>query len=202
MTDYKEEFINLLMSTRREGIEYVIEDLEELGFFTAPASTNFHSNNEQGLLEHSLKVCKVGLMLREQMILMNKDLENQLPLDSVIISTLLHDVCKSNIYKPAVKKRKIKFGVWEEYKGYDVDYSKFPLGHGEKSVIMLLRMGLDLSDEEIMAIRWHMTAWDLAFQSPEMRANINTAREKTPLCCLVQTADSLATNMLEQKPVL
>lgn len=45
MTDYKEEFINLLMSTRREGIEYVIEDLEELGFFTAPASTNFHSNN-------------------------------------------------------------------------------------------------------------------------------------------------------------
>ena len=97
MTDYKEEFINLLMSTRREGIEYVIEDLEELGFFTAPASTNFHSNNEQGLLEHSLKVCKVGLMLREQMILMNKDLENQLPLDSVIISTLLHDVCKSNI---------------------------------------------------------------------------------------------------------
>lgn len=202
MTDYKEEFINLLMSTRREGIEYVIEDLEELGFFTAPASTNFHSNNEQGLLEHSLKVCKVGLMLREQMILMNKDLENQLPLDSVIISTLLHDVCKSNIYKPAVKKRKKKYGVWEEYKGYDVDYSKFPLGHGEKSVIMLLRMGLDLSDEEIMAIRWHMTAWDLAFQSPEMRANINTAREKTPLCCLVQTADSLATNMLEQKPVL
>ena len=92
--------------------------------------------------------------------------------------------------------------MWEEYKGYDVDYSKFPLGHGEKSVIMLLRMGLDLSDEEIMAIRWHMTAWDLAFQSPEMRANINTAREKTPLCCLVQTADSLATNMLEQKPVL
>lgn len=202
MTDYKEEFINLLMSTRREGIEYVIEDLEELGFFTAPASTNFHSNNEQGLLEHSLKVCKVGLMLREQMILMNKDLENQLPLDSVIISTLLHNVCKSNIYKPAVKKRKNKYGVWEEYKGYDVDYSKFPLGHGEKSVIMLLRMGLDLSDEEIMAIRWHMTAWDLAFQSPEMRANINTAREKTPLCCLVQTADSLATNMLEQKPVL
>ena len=195
----KKQYIDLLKSTRRENINYVIEELEELGFFLAPASTNFHSNHKEGLLEHSLKVCKVGLMLREQMINMNPDLESQLPLDSVILCTLLHDVCKSDIYKPAIKKRKNNFGVWEEYRGYDVDYSNFPLGHGEKSVIMLLRMGLELSDEEIMAIRWHMTAWDLAFQSQEMKANLNAAKDKTPLCCIVQTADGLATNLLEYK---
>ena len=96
----KKEYIDLLKSTRRENINYVIEELEELGFFLAPASTNFHSNHKEGLLEHSLKVCKVGLMLREQMINMNPDLESQLPLDSVILCTLLHDVCKSDIYKP------------------------------------------------------------------------------------------------------
>ena len=195
----KKEYIDLLKSTRRENINYVIEELEELGFFLAPASTNFHSNHKEVLLEHSLKVCKVGLMLREQMINMNPDLESQLPLDSVILCTLLHDVCKSEIYKTAIKKRKNNFGVWEEYRGYDVDYSNFPLGHGEKSVIMLLRMGLELSDEEIMAIRWHMTAWDLAFQSQEMKANLNAAKDKTPLCCIVQTADGLATNQLEYK---
>ncbi|MDO4756537.1 MAG: HD family phosphohydrolase, partial [Parabacteroides sp.] len=192
MIDYKKEYIDLLRSTQRDNIEVVITELEDLGFFYAPASTNFHSNYKEGLLEHSVKVCKVGLMLREQMINMNPDLDDRLPAESVILCTLLHDVCKSDIYKPAVKKRKNHYGIWEEYKGYDVDYSHFPLGHGEKSVIMLLRMGLELTDQEIMAIRWHMTAWDLPFQSPEMKANLNAAKDKTPLCCIVQTADSLA----------
>lgn len=199
MIDYKKEYIDLLRSTQRDNIEVVITELEDLRFFYAPASTNFHSNYKEGLLEHSVKVCKVGLMLREQMINMNPDLEDRLPAESVILCTLLHDVCKSDIYKPAVKKRKNHYGIWEEYKGYDVDYSHFPLGHGEKSVIMLLRMGLELTDQEIMAIRWHMTAWDLPFQSPEMKANLNAAKDKTPLCCIVQTADSLATNLLEYK---
>ena len=189
MNDYKKEFIDLLKKTDRQGVNEVIENLEDLGFFIAPASTNFHSNYKEGLLEHSVKVCRVGLMLREQLILMNPDLEDLLPLDSVILATLLHDVCKSEIYKPTVKKRKNHYGIWEEYNGYDVNYSQFPLGHGEKSVIMLLRMG----------IRWHMTAWDLAFQSPEMKSNLNAAKEKNPLCSLVQTADALSTNMLEHK---
>lgn len=199
MNDYKKEFIDLLKKTDRQGVDEVIENLEDLGFFIAPASTNFHSNCREGLLQHSVKVCRVGLMLREQMIQMNPDLDDLLPFDSVILATLLHDVCKSEIYKPAVKKRKNHYGIWEEYNGYDVNYSQFPLGHGEKSVIVLLRMGLDMTDEEIMAIRWHMTAWDLAFQSPEMKSNLNAAKDKTPLCCLVQTADALSTNMLEYK---
>ena len=33
----KEEFIRLLKSTEREGVEDVIEELESLGFFEAPA---------------------------------------------------------------------------------------------------------------------------------------------------------------------
>ena len=199
MNDYKKEFIDLLKKTDRQGVDEVIENLEDLGFFIAPASTNYHSNCREGRLQHSVKVCRVGLMLREQMIQMNPDLDDLLPFDSVILATLLHDVCKSEIYKPAVKKRKNHYGIWEEYNGYDVNYSQFPLGHGEKSVIMLLRMGLDMTDEEIMAIRWHMTAWDLAFQSPEMKSNLNAAKEKNPLCSLVQTADALSTNMLEHK---
>ena len=40
----KEEFLELLRSTKRDGIEDVITDLEELGFFTAPASAGHHLN--------------------------------------------------------------------------------------------------------------------------------------------------------------
>ena len=49
----------------------------------------------------------------------------------------------------------------------------------------------------MLAIRWHMAAWDLAFQSPEAKSNINAARDKYPLCGLIQCADTLAANILE-----
>ena len=52
----KEEYINLLKSTNREGIEKLINFLEKTDFFTAPASTRFHGSYEGGLVEHSLKV--------------------------------------------------------------------------------------------------------------------------------------------------
>ena len=199
MKQNRSEFVELLYSTGREGMDEVIGQLEELGFFQAPASSKFHLNHEGGLLEHSLNVCKVGLMLREQMLLLKPDLEESLNKESVIIASLLHDICKADIYQKCIRKRKDRLGQWVDYETYELDYSDFPLGHGEKSVIVLLRMGLDLSDDEIMAIRWHMSAWDLPFQSPDLKANFDTAKRLCPLCTLIQAADGLASNLLESK---
>lgn len=195
----KKEFCELLQSTHREGVDNVIEDLESLGFFDAPASTRFHLNHDGGLCEHSLNVCKVGLMLRDEMVKLSPASEAYLRKDSVIIATLLHDVCKADIYKKVMKRQKNENGVWEDVPGFDVDYSNFPMGHGEKSVIRLLLSGLELTNDEMLAIRWHMTAWELAFQSPEQKSNLNTARDICPLCALVQSADSLASNIIERK---
>lgn len=71
------------------------------------------------------------------------------------------------------------------------------MGHGEKSVIMLLALGLKLTKDEMLAIRWHMTAWELAFQSPEQRSNLQKAREIAPLCAIIQAADGLSSSLLE-----
>lgn len=199
MKQNRSEFVELLYSTGREGMDEVIGQLEELGFFQAPASSKFHLNHEGGLLEHSLNVCKVGLMLREQMLALKPDLEESLNKESVIIAALLRDICKADIYQKCIRKRKDRLGQWVDYETYELDYSDFPLGHGEKSVIVLLRMGLDLSDDEIMAIRWHMSAWDLPFQSPDLKANFDTAKRLCPLCSLIQAADGLASNLLESK---
>lgn len=199
MKQNRSEFVELLYSTGREGMDEVIGQLEELGFFQAPASSKFHLNHEGGLLEHSLNVCKVGLMLREQMLALKPDLEESLNKESVIIAALLHDICKADIYQKCIRKRKDRLGQWVDYETYELDYSDFPLGHGEKSVIVLLRMGLDLSDDEIMAIRWHMSAWDLPFQSPDLKANFDTAKRLCPLCSLIQAADGMASNLLESK---
>lgn len=193
----KQRFIDALMSTGRQGMENVIAQLDKLGFFTAPASTVFHLNEEGGLLQHSLNVYDEALMLREQQIRMRPDIEPRLPLDSVVIAALLHDVCKAEIYRKTVKNRKNAEGFWEKYMGYDVDYSAFPCGHGEKSVIQLLRWGLDLTDDEILAIRWHMGPWDLAFQSAEQKSSQNAAKAATPLLAIISHADGLATSFLE-----
>lgn len=193
----KQEFNELLRSVGREGTDYLIEDLEALGFYEAPSSTRFHLACDGGNVQHSLNTCRAGLMLREQMLLMRPELASYLPKDSVIVACLLHDVCKADIYKKVVKKRKDAYGNWVDVKAFDVDYSNFPMGHGEKSVIVVLRSGFDISDNEMLAIRWHMGAWDLAFQSPEQKNNINTARDKSPLCGLLQLADGIAANLIE-----
>ena len=197
MENFKEQFKERLLSTKREGMETVIKHLDRLGFFVAPASTKFHLNVKGGLMQHSWNVCNTALMLREQMIAMNPDLAGKLPEESVVLASLLHDVCKSNIYKDTLLNRKNDQGYWEKVPGYEVDYTSLPLGHGEKSVIMLLTLGLKLTKDEMLAIRWHMTAWELAFQSPEQKANLQKAREIAPLCAIVQAADGLASALLE-----
>ena len=195
----KEHFIKILEATNRTGIDGVIRQLEESGFFEAPASTRFHLSCKGGLLEHSMNVYQAALLLREQAIKARPELEEQIPMDSVAICTLLHDTCKADIYKEGILSRKNADGYWEKYPGYQVDYNAgLPLGHGEKSVIMLLSWGLDLTAEEMLAIRWHMAAWDLPLQSPEHKESLNAAKAKTPLVTLVQLADGFATGLLER----
>ncbi len=196
---YKAEFISLLKSTGREGVDDLIEMLDEgkMHFFTAPASVNHHLNSDGGLLMHSLNTCKAGLQLREMVIAMKPELEGQLNRDSIIISTLLHDICKADIYHPTLKKRKGDDGMWREVPSYDINYSNFPMGHGEKSAMLALMSGLEIYDDELLAIRWHMTAWDLPMQSYELNRCLNTARDEHPLCSLVQLADGIAANLLE-----
>ena len=93
----REHFIEKLKSTKREGIENTIAELEGLGFFAAPASSRFHLNCEGGLVEHSMNVCNVALDIREVMIARDPSLAGKLPIDSIIIAALLHDTCKADI---------------------------------------------------------------------------------------------------------
>ncbi len=197
MNGLKEKYIEMLRSTGKQGVEEVISYLEKVGFFAAPASIGHHLNYDGGLVEHSINVCNMALALRKNVVEMNPEMEAKLPEKSIILVALLHDVCKANIYKKAQKWRKDGQGRWEQYDTYETDYSRMPVGHGEKSVIMLLSLGLKMSVDEIVAIRWHMGAWDLPFQSYEVKSNINEAADRYPLLSLIQSADNLSTHLLE-----
>lgn len=194
----KEEFIELLTSTGREGVKEVIEDLEDMGFFTAPASAGHHLNVEGGLVQHSLNTCKVALAVWEAMKPLDPSLETEVKRNSVIIASLLHDVCKSDIYKRTTKKRKNAIGQWEDAEGYKVSYKSFPMGHGEKSVILLLCSGMVLNDDEMLAIRWHMGPWGLNMNSFEDERCYDASRKLYPLVTIIQTADGLAASIMER----
>lgn len=178
----KEEFLNLLKSTNREGMEKLIEFIEKTDFFKAPASTKYHGNYEGGLLEHSMKVYEI---LKEKV--KNSAIEITTSNESLIIIALLHDICKVNFYKVDYRNAKNEFGEWEKVPYYTID-DTIPYGHGEKSVMMLTEY-IKLTSEEKYCIRWHM-----GFTEPkELYGTLGQAFKKYPLALLVHEADLEAT---------
>lgn len=178
----KEQFIELLKSTNREGIDNLINFLEKTDFFQAPASTRFHGAFQGGLLEHSMKVYEI---LKEKV--KNTNIEIKSPNDTIIIIALLHDICKTNFYKVDYKNAKNELGVWEKVPYYTIE-DQIPYGHGEKSVMMITEY-IKLTPEEKYAIRWHM-----GFTEPkEVYNTIGAAYKKYPLALLLFEADIEAT---------
>lgn len=178
----RELFLSSLKSTNRTGIEEVLTELENIGFFEAPASRKDHLAYPGGLLQHSLNVYNVAMMLYNQLKALKPDLAIQE--ESIIITSLLHDVCKADRYTMTDNGTYVK------------NYNLPMIGHGEKSVIMLLKWGLKLTDEEMLAIRWHMGGWHVP-NNEEQQTDYVHAVESCPLVTLIHTADTLASKIVE-----
>lgn len=185
---YKDEFIKLFKENiKRDGADAVLSWLESSDFFTAPASTRFHLAEEGGLVQHSINVFR---NLANEAWLHTRKTGQKYSNETIAIVALLHDICKANFYKVDKKNVKNAKGSWEEVPYYTVN-DTFPYGHGEKSVMMLMQLGLYLSTEEMMAIRWHMGGFDDAVKGGSY--SMNTACEKYPLVVLLQVSDMKAT---------
>lgn len=185
------EFEELLLSTKREGIDKLLVFIKKSDFYTAPASTRFHSCHEGGLLEHSLNVYKCLKKKKNNPIW--KDILDKIPEDSLIIAALLHDLCKTYFYIVDYRNKKNDAGVWEKVPYYTVD-DKIPYGHGEKSVMMIEEY-IKLTPTERYAIRWHM-GWS---EPKESYNALGTAMSKYPLVLALHEADQEATYLLEKE---
>lgn len=177
----KEEYISLLRSTKRKGIEDLIAYLETTDFYEAPASTRYHNSKPGGLLEHSLNVYKALKEIKRSEVYLE---------DTLIIVALLHDICKIGFYTSTMRNVK-KDGKWHQEPYYMVEDTS-PLGHGEKSVIMALQF-IPLKTEEIYAIRWHMGG----FESKENYNYVSGSFSKYPLSLMLHMADMIATYFME-----
>lgn len=122
----------LLLNTSRKGMDNVIHYLNESSFFIVPSSINRHHNWRGGLAQHCLGV-----------YLTAKEHGDGLPENSIIIAGLLHDICKAR------KLYYDEIGVIHHRQTHIH-------GHGYRAVKILEECGLELTEEERLAIRWHM----------------------------------------------
>lgn len=187
----KEEFIEIFKKyIKRQGADELLDYLlsSKSDFFEAPASTRFHLSRPGGLLEHSLNVyhCLKAYMERPRV----KEVYQLNASDETIaIVSLLHDLCKVNIYKKSFRNRKDEKGNWVQVPSYDFN-DDLPYGHGEKSVYIISGF-MKLTREESFAIRYHM-----GFSETDNR-NVGEAFAKFPLAFALSTADMEATYFLE-----
>lgn len=186
-------FERTLLATKRRGIDNVLSNIRKTDFYIAPSSANKHGNYQSGLVDHSLLVHSLCMRERDIILDMKPELANDLKEESVTISTLLHDVCKIAFYKQEQKWKKGPTGNWVSYQGYSIE-DRFPIGHGEKSVIMLQQWGLEMTPEEMIAIRFHMGAWE-----GKDDYSYRNSVDMVPLLSLVMSADLKSSLLLEDQ---
>jgi len=189
MSDLIKEFKGETKIIKRKGIKELIEWLEGTDFFTAPASTKYHGAHDKGLALHSLSVLDAAMELKKFTEVDVKD-------ESIAICALFHDICKVDFYTMEMRNKKID-GKWVEVPFRTVK-DQFPMGHGEKSVYLIQKF-MDLTDEEALAIRWHLGGFDPAvhFNYPS-GASCNQAFKQNKLVSLIACADLTATYLLDE----
>lgn len=165
----------------------LIDFLTNSGFFKAPASTKYHGNYPGGLYDHSYRVYEQLMWLCGGL-----DIEWKRP-ESVFIVGLFHDLCKIDQYEEIIDKPgKTMFGETEP-QGMEVhyEYNKDLLlsGHGAKSV-MILSTFLQLTEEEMLCIRYHMGAYE-----KDDWVGFDLAIRKYPNVLFTHTADMLASKV-------
>lgn len=178
----KQRFIDLLKSTNRKGVDNLIQFLEISGFFKAPCSTRHHLAEECGLLKHSLNVYDTATTLK-------KALNSHCSDESIIISTLLHDVGKCGGFgKPYYVENVLKSGK-QAATPYAINADLDNIPHEMLSIMDILPY-MKLTQEEAHAITMHNGLYG------DMRYAING--HETELYLILSSADMWASRIIEK----
>jgi len=177
---------NLLLNTNRPGIENVINHLHrnDDAFYKVPASTKFHDNFHGGLAKHSMDVYLEAKAMYERLVESGE--QPSFGMDSVILCSLLHDVCKIDEYEMVNGKSR---HTRQYHRGGP---------HGLKSERLLRNWNLDLNNDERQAIIWHMGAY--AYDAREIYATTyRPVASSSRLVKLIHEADHRAAKKAEKE---
>lgn len=155
---------------------FVVDDsfmnwLVNMGFFIKPASISFHGQQSGDLFRHSFAVADVLIDMTEKF-----DVEWERPQSPFIVG-MFHDVCKMDDYMDENASDIVMMGTGSPVSKnpkWVKNPAKLLKGHGDKSVMMLSQW-INLTEEEMLCIRYHMGAyqtdewqeWDRAIRKYE-----------------------------------
>ena len=162
INESKEYVIKKLKSTKREGMEDLIAHMEEIGFFTAPASGGNHLCCEGGLVVHTAGVMKLAEKFGKILFPDNfKDMKS-----SIYIVAGLHDLGKAGAFgKVYYSANMVKDGrptkanpeqKWKrsETKPFEINKNLLHIDHPQLSV-KEADLYIELTEEEYFAILFH-----------------------------------------------
>lgn len=141
--DVKTELEGLISATMEERkAEQLLNLIEEIDFYKAPASSRFHGNYAGGLADHTLLVVR-------HMLELNQAWDASVNEGSLVMTGILHDIAKGGVNEKP---------YYEEYFQKNGD-QKFKSGKGlpavgqnTMSLVMAFKAGIDLSWDEVEGI--------------------------------------------------
>lgn len=142
---HKEQFESLMrMRIDRAGVEELLQDLQQNGFYDAWASTSFHCNYPGGLVEHTLNVMNYAMKLKSEF-------NSNVPLESIILCAGCHDIGKAyGYYVPNL----LKSGKTSGSKPMKINPKLMIKSHALRSLNIASRF-FDLTEAEKVCIMAH-----------------------------------------------
>lgn len=192
--DMRQKIESLLQLSGREGMNGLLETMNEMGFYESPCSTQYHLAYEGGLAEHSLNVYELMKSLADL-------LYPELPHSSIIICSLLHDLGKAGQFgKPGyvpnyTKGRATKANpnpepVRSASKPYASNPDLLYLDHEVRS-IQIAGKYIELTEEENWAILMHNGMYGTY--------KYQIQGKETPLYLLLHMSDMWASRVVEKE---
>ena len=186
--DNKQYVVDMLKKTGREGIDDLIEYMEDCGFFSAPCSGGYHLSCEFGLVHHTRNVMETAEKLGVSLL---GGAEYNKIQDSVIIAAALHDLGKMGQFeKPNYVKNILKDGNKVGKKPFKTNPDLLYVDHEIRSVA-IASMFIDLTEEEQFAILYHNGMYG--------PLKYSLRGKETPLYMIIHWADMWATRVLEKE---
>jgi len=178
-----DRFGSLAASTGRTGIVDLVQHLKDIGFFTAPSSSQHHGCFVGGLYKHSVSVAEIGLKLRNAVA-------PQVSAESVIVAGLFHDVGKSGYYNQQYYvENLLKGGKKSEAKPYKHnDERPVEIEHSIASLHIVSKF-IQLLPEEVQAIVYHNGLY--------IPSGRDISGKEHPLTLLIHWADMWASRVTE-----
>lgn len=174
----------LLLSTRRKGIEDLVNAMKDAGYFEAPCSGSNHLAEDGGLAQHSLNVYRLMKELAESWCVGTEVTD-----ESIILCSLLHDLGKMGDHgKPNYVENILRDGKRSEKKPYETNKDLLYLPHEVRSVCIAERY-IQLTEDEEWAITCHNGLYG------DFRYVVNG--KETPLYMLLHFADMWASRVVE-----